>query len=105
MTVPIVNRPRQCRAALAATRSAIALDVETCGLGRQDRLVSVGLLIDGIAYVLFVGSRVVPNVSSEDLLFALEPLTTRKDLTIIGHNVQFDIGFLCRHGIKIEGIR
>ena len=70
MTVPIVNRPRQCRAALAATRSAIALDTETTGLDRHARLVSVGLLVDGVPFILFVGSRVVPNISRADLLFA-----------------------------------
>jgi len=94
--IPVVNEPRQCRNALAGTTSPVVLDLETTGLDRHDRLVSVGLLIDSIPYILFVGSRVVHNVSKEDLLAALEPLMTRKDLVIVGHNIGFDLGVLRR---------
>ena len=104
MITPIINQPRQCRQALTGTASPVVLDLETTGLGRQDRLVSVGLLIDAVPYILFVGSRVVQNVIRRDLHTALEPLTIRKDLTVLGHNIGFDLGVLWREKIKVVGI-
>jgi DNA polymerase I-like protein with 3'-5' exonuclease and polymerase domains len=101
---PVVNDPSRCHHALAGTHSPIILDVETTGLGRQDRLVSIGVHCDGAAHILFVGSRVTPNISRRDLHFALEPLTQRKDLTTVGHNIGFDLSVLWRAGLQVTGV-
>ncbi len=100
---PIINRPLQCHQALAGTNELVVLDLETEGLTRHDRIVSVGLIVDGQVYILFVRSRRVANVSVDQLKQALAPLTFRKDLTVAGHTVNFDVGMLDREGIVVAG--
>ena len=88
------RQPATCiRLALETTTGPVCLDLETSGLTRSDYIVSVGLLIDGDVHILFVRSRTIHCVSLGALHYALAPLTTRRDLTIIGHNIGFDMGF------------
>ena len=79
------------------------LDLETTGLTRYDQIVSAGLLIDGVAHILFVRSRVIQNISLRAFHDALEPLGIRRDKTIVGHNIGFDLWFLEREGISVRG--
>src|SRR4051794_38396237 len=103
MTV-VCHHPSECRSALARTSSPVVVDLETTGLSRKDRIVSAGLLVDGIAYILFARSLHASITNSPLPIFygALRPLE-RPDLTIIGHNAPFDLGFLRREGIVVRG--
>ena len=103
MVTPIINQPRRTRRALEGTQSPVVLDLETTGLTRHDDIVSVGLLIDNQPYINFLFTRFIPVISRERLRHALEPLATREDLVIVGHNLGFDLGFLHRVGIKVAG--
>lgn len=103
MITPIINSPRACRIALETTTGYVCIDLETSGLERSDYIVSVGLLIDETVHILFVRSRIITSISIRALHYALAPLTTRRDLTIVGHNVGFDLGFLHREGLVVIG--
>ena len=96
--------PRECREALARTHQPVVLDLETTGLRRWDRVVSAGLLIDGVAHLLFVRTLhpTIANVPVADLRAALAPLA-RPDLVVVGHNLPFDLAFLRREGIVVAG--
>lgn len=100
--------PHACADALrgAAPGSEIVIDLETTGLGRRHRIVSVGVLVGTELYILFTGSNeltVVPlNTSLADLRMALAPLAERTDLVVIFHNAGFDLGFLKRTGVEIH---
>jgi len=102
---PIINQPRQCRQALAGTINPVVLDLETTGLGRRDQIVSAGFLIDGAVHILFIRSRVIPSIAIRDFHDALKPLSLRRDLVVVGHNIGgFDLGMLWREGTKVAGI-
>jgi DNA polymerase III epsilon subunit-like protein len=100
--------PRACADALrgAAPGSEVVIDLETTGLGRRQRIVSVGVLVDSELYILFTGSgelTVVPlNISLDQLRHALAPLSERTDLTAVFHNAVFDLGFLLRAGVDVR---
>ena len=102
--VPVSHDPRQCLTALAGTSSPVMLDLETTGLRRWNQIVSVGLLVDDTAFILFARSSHVSirNLPLASIKEALQPLE-RKDLTVIGHNISFDLGFLAREGISVNG--
>lgn len=99
-----VNRPDLVRAALLCTRSPVIADLETTGLTRHDSVVSAGLLITGRPYILFVRSRVCPNIPLDRFVHALRPLVTRTDITSVYHNAAYDLGMFWREGIKVGGI-
>jgi len=96
--------PCECHRALARARGPVVVDIETTGLLRTSSIVSVGVLVDCVAYILFARSlhcSVVSlpwNVVAE----ALTPLS-RKDLIVVGHNFKFDLGFLNRAGVSVGG--
>lgn len=100
--IRINHDPLQCRLALERASFAV-LDLETSGLGRIDRIISVGILIDQTAHILFVGSLAadVGNLAIEEFRHTLEPLD-RPDLTVVFHNAVFDLGFLRRAGIQVN---
>ena len=102
--VKVSHDPSQCREALARTVGPVVVDLETTGLRRWNQIVSAGLLIDGVAYVLFVRSSHVSirNLSLPTFRAALQPLA-REDLVVIAHNALFDLGFLHREGIHVGG--
>ncbi|MFO0892837.1 MAG: hypothetical protein U0790_27310 [Isosphaeraceae bacterium] len=83
----------------ARTAAPVVLDLETTGLRRWDLVVSAGLLIDGLAHLLFVRTLhpSIANVSEAEFRSALGPLA-RRDLTVVGHNLPFDLAFLRREG-------
>ena len=58
--------PRECKEALARTTEPIIVDLETTGLRRWDQVVSAGLLVDDVAYLLWLirDSRVVMPAAS-----------------------------------------
>jgi DNA polymerase I-like protein with 3'-5' exonuclease and polymerase domains len=99
--------PQQCAAALrgAAPGGEVVIDLETTGLGRCHRVVSVGVLLDKALFVLFVGSIEFSvarlNVSHDSLRQALAPLAERPDLIAVFHNANFDLGFLERAGVRV----
>jgi DNA polymerase I-like protein with 3'-5' exonuclease and polymerase domains len=103
MVVPIINQPLRLCKSLEHTRSPVVLDLETTGLTRSDQIVSAGLLVECQPHVLFVRSRVVPCVTIAQFRVALEPLSDRPDLTIVGHNFGFDLGMLWREEIMVAG--
>ena len=100
----VVHDPCECREALARTSAPVVLDLETSGLRRWDQIVSVGLLIDGIAYLLFVRTLhpSIINVTEPEFRMALEPLA-RPELTVVGHNLPFDLAFLRRERVALAG--
>jgi DNA polymerase I-like protein with 3'-5' exonuclease and polymerase domains len=100
----VVHGPRECREALARTTAPVVVDLETTGLRRWDRIVSAGLLIDGVAYVLFVRTlhASIINVPESEFHEALQPLA-RPELTVVGHNLPFDLAFLRREGVPVAG--
>ena len=104
MTTKVVHDPRECREALARTAGPVTLDLETTGLRRWDQIVSAGLLIDGVAYLLFLRSlhASIANLPVGAFRDALAPLA-RPDLTVVGHNLPFDLAFLRREGVPVAG--
>jgi DNA polymerase I-like protein with 3'-5' exonuclease and polymerase domains len=102
--IRISHDPRECKEALARTTQPVVIDLETTGLRRYDQIVSVGALVDGVAYLLFFRTlhRSIKNLPGGALREALAPLA-RPDLDVIGHNLQFDLGFLEREGIVVAG--
>jgi DNA polymerase-1 len=89
----------------ASASEPIAIDVETTGVARADRIVSAGVLIGDIAHILFLRSRhrSVTNLAPDRFRAALGPLASRKDILICGHNFSFDMGMLRREGVPIAG--
>jgi DNA polymerase I-like protein with 3'-5' exonuclease and polymerase domains len=102
MVTPVINQPDQVRHALLSTKSFVIVDIESTGLTRHDDLVSVGVLVDGVPYILFVYTRYIPVISQQALQHALAPLATRDDLAVVGHNIGFDLGFLARAGVNVR---
>jgi len=100
----VQHHPGKCKEALAGTDSPVVLDLETTGLTRHDKIVSAGLLIDGMAHILFVRSihASIKNIPLPTFYDALAPLQ-RPDLVVIAHNAIFDIGCLRREGIVVRG--
>jgi DNA polymerase I-like protein with 3'-5' exonuclease and polymerase domains len=100
----VSHDPRQCLLALARTAGPVVLDLETTGLRRWNQIVSAGLLVDEIAYVLFARSTHVSvrNLPLPAFREALQPLE-RADLIVIAHNARFDLGLLLREGIRVGG--
>jgi DNA polymerase I-like protein with 3'-5' exonuclease and polymerase domains len=102
MITPIINQPDLVRAALMCTTSPVVYDSETTGLTRNDDLVSVGVLVDGVPHILFYHTRYIPVISKQALRYALAPLGERDDLIVVGHNISFDLGFLTRANIDVR---
>jgi DNA polymerase I-like protein with 3'-5' exonuclease and polymerase domains/ribosomal protein L37AE/L43A len=100
--------PRACADALrgAAPKSEVIIDLETTGLGRRHRIVSVGVFVAPELYILFTGSvelSVVKfNIPLYELKAALQPLAERDDVVAVLHNAEFDLGFLMRAGIELR---
>lgn len=96
--------PGECKDALARTCSPVVVDLETTGVRRSSQIVSAGILVDEIAYILFLRSShpSIRNLSREIFLDALQPLA-RTDLVVIGHNLPFDLRFLKREGVQVGG--
>ena len=101
----ISHGPRECAQALAGATSPVALDIETTGLDRRDQIASVGLLVDGVAYILLVGTSDVSTIKHRitwpQLHNALAPLAQRDDLVLVLHNAVFDLTRLDLAGVKI----
>jgi len=100
------HEPRQCAQALA--RASVAfVDLETTGLGRHDRIVAAGILVDPDAHIMLTDehldlSSLTLQISQEDLQLALAPLATRPDLIAVFHNAIFDVPMLERAGIPVN---
>ena len=99
---PVVHDPRACREALARTAAPVVLDLETTGLRRWDQIVSAGLLIDGVAHLLFRRALhpSIANLPDAAFRHALDPLA-RPDLVVVGHNLPFDLAFLRREAVPV----
>jgi DNA polymerase I-like protein with 3'-5' exonuclease and polymerase domains len=100
----IVNDPRGCHLALVrAIDPLVIIDIETTGIKPGSTLVSVGVLVDQVAYILFVGSihASIDNLTVDQLRFALEPLTVPNKLIVAGYNFLFDFIHLDRVGAHI----
>ena len=101
------------------------LDVETTGLEKQDRICSVGLIIDGggkieTVYDLVQPSRKVPpdamavhHITNEMLQNApafeetaaakrIEAINT-PETVLVGHNLMFDLAMLAKEGVTWQG--
>ena len=101
----VSHNPQECRDALLRTRDPVVLDLETTGLRRSDQIVSVGLLVDSVAYILFFRSvhLSVHNLDLTWLPHVLNPLESG-DRVLVGHNLAFDIKFLRREGVRVRGV-
>src|SRR5262245_7394379 len=99
------HSPPALHQALAGTSRPVSLDIESTGLGKAARTVSVACLVDDRAFVLPVRSlhATVCNIALPALRHALAPLGTRTDLVVIGHNLAFDRRILAADGIHIVG--
>jgi DNA polymerase I-like protein with 3'-5' exonuclease and polymerase domains len=99
------HSPPALHQALAGTSRPVSLDIESTGLGKAARTVSVACLVDDRAFVLPVRSvhATVCNIPLPDLRHALAPVGTRTDLVVIGHNLAFDRRILAADGIHIVG--
>ena len=111
MVVAIIGKISHSPAQLLAElgRAALCvLDTETTGLGRTDRILSVGVRTAGTNHILFTSHCCETSirrhaVSDQQLRQALEPLS-RPDLVICGHNLlPFDALMLRKEGIEIGG--
>jgi DNA polymerase I-like protein with 3'-5' exonuclease and polymerase domains len=93
--------PRALAQALAGTAGPVILDIESTGVDKQARTVSVACLADRQAFVLPVRSlhASAPNLPVSTLTQALAPLLARKDLVLVGHNLAFDLRVLAADGI------
>jgi DNA polymerase I-like protein with 3'-5' exonuclease and polymerase domains len=102
--VPVSHDLLRCRAALEGAAGPVVLDLETTGLRRFNQIVSAGLLVEGVAHVLFArsGHAGVANLPLPLFREALRPLE-RKDLAVVAHNAPFDLGFLRREGVRVGG--
>ena len=103
----VSHNPQECAIALLGTRGPVVIDLETTGLRRHNSIVSVGFLVDDIAFILFVASSHLSvakhQIQLQDLRQAMKPLTEREDLVVVFHNAVFDLGFLDRINIRIAG--
>ena len=101
----VSHSPRECKDALASSRIPVFIDLETTGLARRAKIVSVGVLVGGDVFILFVGSHelsVVPHqINLGQLREALAPLAS-PNLTAVFHNATFDVGFLDRAGVPVR---
>jgi len=100
----VTHDPGECSNALARTVSPVVLDLETTGLRRCNQIVSAGILVDGVAHILFARSMhaSIHNLPLDQFRDALRPLE-RPDLVVIGHNLPFDLRMLRREGIRVTG--
>ena len=75
----------ECREALVGAVGLIYIDTETTGVEWIDRIVSVGILVEDVAFILFVRSDHLSinkhTITITQLRDALQPLATRHDLT------------------------
>ncbi|MHC4398747.1 MAG: DNA polymerase [Planctomycetota bacterium] len=99
------HSPSECREALAGASLAI-LDLETTGLGRNDRIVAAGALIGKTTHILITDehrdlSSLRCRITAPELKKALEPLAGNEDLIVVFHNACFDVPMLERAGIPV----
>jgi len=85
MMTRVSHDPAECNNALDRTVYPVVLDLETTGLRPWNQIVSAGLLVDGVAYILFVRSMhaSIRNLPRDRFLEALQPLA-RPDLIVVG---------------------
>ena len=78
----------------------LAVDVETTSLDPfTAELVGISLSFkEGVAYYVPCNA----NLNTTTVISALKPILQRKDITIVGQNIKFDIQVLAQHGAEIE---
>ena len=100
------HSPSECRKALAGA-SLVFIDLETTGLGRNDRIVAAGILIDQTAHILITEehcdlSSIGYRVSATELKSVLDPLASNQDLIVVFHNACYDALMLELAGIPVR---
>lgn len=105
MIGPISHDPQELWESLLSHPSRVFCDVETTGLNRHDRVLSIGLRFDGMTYILFTKwcchSTIVPHVSSDTTIrVALGPLN---GLPLVFHNAKFDLPRLQEYDVGYGG--
>ena len=109
MIGPIIHSPQELRLGLLRASYPVYFDTETTGLDvRSDRILSFGFRINGVNHIVFTERCLHASinkyvVSDADLRWALQPLTTEKNLILVGHNLKFDLAMLLREGFRYEG--
>ena len=105
MIGPINHSPQQLREVLLQQPSPVFLDTETSGLLRYNRVLSIGVRVQGVNYILFTDAcchaSIIPYVSStEAIRSALKPLLC---LSLVFHNAKFDLPRLRQFGVAYAG--
>ncbi len=102
----ISHSSTECRKALGGAVGPVYIDTETTGVKWNNRIVSVGLLVDDTIFILFVRSdhhSVRPHqITLDQLRIALEPLSLRTDITAVFHTAPFDLLKLKQDGINLR---
>ena len=102
----ISHSSTECLAALGGAVGPVYIDTETTGVKWNNRIVSVGLLVDDTIFILFVRSdhhSVRPHqITLDQLRIALEPLSLRTDMTAVFHTAPFDLLKLKQDGIHLR---
>lgn len=89
-----------------ASRSSVYLDTETTGVDFNCKLVSLGVLVEDTAFILFVNSLECSTqeyrITLDQLRQALRPLTETSDRVVVMHNAVFDLRVLRQCGIDVK---
>ena len=105
MIGPISHDPQELWESLLQHPCRVFCDVESTGLNRYDRVLSIGLRFNGMNHILFTKwcchSTIVPHVSSDEAIrVALKSLD---GLTLVFHNAKCDLPRLREYGVGYGG--
>ena len=89
----------------AMTASVIAIDCETTSLNAVEaKLVGLSLAIDKdqACYIPLTHQTEMPQLSTDQVLAALQPLLNSKNVLKVGHNLKYDLVVLGSYGVAIS---
>ena len=91
---------------LVKQRKLVAIDTETTGLNPMIRNSGIGISFcvqEGTAYYLPFGHKIVPQLSQDYVVKALQPIFADEQIKKIFHNAKFDLEVLQGIGIETKG--
>lgn len=89
----------------AMAASVIAIDCETTSLNAVEaKLVGLSLAIDKdqACYIPLTHQTEMPQLSTDQVLAALQPLLNSKNVLKVGHNLKYDLVVLGSYGVAIS---